>query len=100
MQCNSCRSQLPVGVAYCPTCGAVTLYNLSDSEVSPYDLTAVASSAGAPQQAPSPSMVYGSPPYGVPRQNPYTPVNPYEVPHRVEGLTEEAVDRSQSFSGE
>ena len=80
MQCNSCGSQLPVAVEYCPACGAVTPYNISASGVSPYDLTAAPSPSGAPLQAP-PATDYGSPPYGVPPpQNPYEPLNPYAVP--------------------
>ena len=80
MQCSSCGTQLPMEVAYCPTCGAVTPYNVSRSEIAPYDLTAVSSSSSAPPQAPPPPTQYGSPPYGVPQQNPYEPLNPYAVP--------------------
>jgi len=79
MQCNSCGTQLPEGVAFCPACGALTPYRVSESGVAPYDLTAVSSPSGAPQQAP-PATDYGSPPYGVPPQNPYEPLNPYAVP--------------------
>ncbi len=70
MQCNSCGSQLPVDGGYCPACGAVTPYNISASGVSPYDPTA----------ASSPPTDYGYPPYGMPQQNPYEPLNPYTAP--------------------
>ena len=81
MQCNSCGSQLPVDGGYCPACGAVTPYNISASGVSPYDPTAASSPSGAPLQAPPPTD-YGYPPYGIPQQNPYEPLNPYEAPLR------------------
>ena len=78
MQCSSCGTQLPVGVAYCTTCGVATPYNVSDSRVSPYDPTLVSSPPSAPQY--KPATDYGSPPYGVPPQNPYEPLNSYAVP--------------------
>jgi hypothetical protein len=78
MECRSCGIVLPVGAAYCPTCGAMTPYNVSTSGISPYDLTAASSPSGASTQAPPTD--YGSPPYGVPPQNPYEPLNPYAVP--------------------
>ena len=62
MQCHSCGTQLPKGVAICPVCGALTPYRVSESGVAP------------------PATDYGSPPYGVPPQNPYKPLNPYAVP--------------------
>ncbi len=62
MQCRSCGTQLPEGVAFCPVCGALTPYRVSESGVAP------------------PATDYGSPPYGVPPQNPYKPLNPYAVP--------------------
>ena len=79
MQCGSCGTQLPEGVAFCPACGALTPYRVSESGVAPYDLTAVSSPTGAPLQAP-PATDYGSSPYGGPPQNPYEPLNPYAVP--------------------
>ncbi len=82
MQCNSCGTQLPEEVAFCPACGALTPYEVSESGVAPYDPTAVPYPSGAPQQAP-PATDYGSPPYGVPPQNPYEPLNPYAVPLQV-----------------
>lgn len=80
MQCSSCGTQLPMEVAYCPNCGAVTPYHGSRSEIAPYDLTAVSSPSSAPLQAPPPPTHYGSPPYGALEQNPYEPLNPYAVP--------------------
>jgi len=67
-------------VAYCPNCGAVTTYNVSRSGTAPYDLTAASSPSSAPPQAPPPPTHYGSPPYGVPQQNPYEPLNSYVAP--------------------
>ena len=78
MQCRSCGTELPIGVAYCPICGTVTPYKVSESGISPYDLTSASSPSGAPPQAPPPpSTDYGSPPYGMPQQNPYQAFNPY-----------------------
>ena len=54
----------------------VTLYRVSDSGVLPYGPTSAVSPSGAPLQAPSPSSDYGSPPYGVPLQNPYEQLIP------------------------
>lgn len=82
MQCRSCGTQLAVGAAYCPTCGAVTPNNVSHSGISPYDPTVASSPSGAPLQAPPPATDYGAPPYGVLQQNPYEPFNPYEAPLR------------------
>jgi eukaryotic-like serine/threonine-protein kinase len=75
MQCRSCRTELPVGIAYCPTCGVATLDRVSESRISPEGLTAASSSYGASLQAPTD---YGSPSYGVPQTNPYEPLNPYD----------------------
>jgi hypothetical protein len=61
MQCSVCRTQLPTGVAYCPTCGSVTPFHVSSSGVSPSDPTV----ASFPSAESSP--------------NPYTP-NPYAAP--------------------
>jgi hypothetical protein len=77
MHCISCGSQLSEGAAHCPTCGVVTPYNISHAGASPYDYTVASSSSGAPQ--PKPATDYGSPPYGVPPQNPYGPLDPYDV---------------------
>ena len=83
MECSSCKIQLPVGVAYCPNCGAVTPYKIYESGIAPSDLTVASSSYGAPLQAPPPPTQYGSPPFGVPQQNPYEPLNPYAVPSQA-----------------
>ena len=81
MQCGSCGTQLANGMAYCPTCGELTPYQISNSGGSPYDLTAASSSYNAPVQTPPPPPTdYHSLPYGVPPQNPYEPLNPYAVP--------------------
>jgi hypothetical protein len=80
MQCRSCGTQLPEKAAYCPTCGALTPYAISESGASPYDLTMASASSGAPPH--TPATDYGSPPYGVPPQNSYEPLNPYEPPLR------------------
>lgn len=77
MHCISCGSQLSEGAAHCPTCGVGTPYNISRAGASPYDYTVASSSSGAPQ--PKPATDYGSPPYGVPPQNPYGPLDPYDV---------------------
>ncbi len=78
MHCISCGTSLPMGAAHCPTCGVVTPYNISSSGASPYDYTVASSFSGVPQ--PKPATDYGSPPYGVPPQNPYDLLNPYQVP--------------------
>lgn len=82
MGCSSCKIQLPVGVAYCPNCGAVTPYKIYESGVAPNDRTVASSFYSAPLQAPPPPTPtqYGSPPYGVLQPNPYEPLNPYAVP--------------------
>ena len=82
MQCRSCSTQLAEGAAYCPTCGAVTPYNVAASGISPYAPTVASSPSGAPLQAPPLATDYGSPPHGAPPQNPYGPLNPYAVPLR------------------
>lgn len=80
MQCRSCGTRLPVGAAFCPTCGVATLSNVSGSGVSPYDPTAAPSPPGAPpQESPLPPTQYASPPYGVSLQNPYEQLIPYTV---------------------
>jgi hypothetical protein len=79
MQCSSCRTQLPEEATYCPACGALTPYGVSKYRVAPYDPTAVSFPYDASLQAPPPATGYGSPPYGVPLQNPYEPLNPYAI---------------------
>ena len=70
-----------MGVAYCPTCGAVAPSRVSESGISPYDLTSASSPLGAPLHAPPPPATdYGSPPYGVSQPNPYQALNPYAAP--------------------
>ncbi len=78
MQCRLCGTELPIEAAHCPNCGAVTPYQVSASGVSPYDLTTTSPASSTPPQAPANGS--GSPLNGVPQQNPYAPVNPYEVP--------------------
>lgn len=36
MRCSSCGTELPAQATYCPACGAVTPYQVSDSGVSPF----------------------------------------------------------------
>src|SRR5712691_1430270 len=79
MYCHSCGTQLPEAVAYCPACGALTLYRVFESGVGPYDPTALSSPSAAPLHAP-PAPNHGYPLYEVPVQNPYEPPNPYAVP--------------------
>ena len=81
MNCSSCGAQLPVGVAYCPQCGVVTPYNISDSGASPDDLTALSSPSDASSH--TPATDYGSAPYRVPEQDVYAPLNPYAVPQQA-----------------
>src|SRR6185437_16391838 len=78
MQCRSCGTQLPMEGAYCPTCGAVTPYQVSLSGIPSNDPTVASSLSDAPQH--KPATDYGSLPYGVLPPNPYEPLNPYEVP--------------------
>jgi hypothetical protein len=82
MRCNSCGIELPAGAAYCPSCSAATPGRISESGISPYDLTEASSPYSTPQQR-QPSTDYGSPPYGIPQnpyeQNPYSSSNPYSV---------------------
>ena len=87
MQCSSCGKELPVGVAYCPSCGSVTPYQTSSSGVSPADPTIYTSygDGGGSSQNPyadvgeSAQNPYGD--AGESSQNPYllTP-NPYAAP--------------------
>ncbi len=85
MQCSLCGTQLPMGVAHCSTCGAVTPYDVSHSAISPYEPTTV-SSSGVPSQTPPPLIQNVPPPYEVPQQNPYGPLNPYATPLRAPPL--------------
>jgi hypothetical protein len=78
MHCSSCGTQLPLGVAYCPGCGAVTPYRVSESDVAPDDPTSASFPPDTPYQR-SPTD-HGTPLYEVSQQNPYDPLNPYEVP--------------------
>ena len=78
--CSKCGSSLAADVRFCPQCGTSTSSYYSNSGASPYDLTAASSSSGAPLQAPPTATDYGSPPYGMPPQNPYEPLTPYEAP--------------------
>ncbi len=48
MQCSACGTQLPVGTAYCPTCGSVTPYQVSSSGVSPSDTPPLQSHRSTP----------------------------------------------------
>src|SRR5690242_7852328 len=87
MQCSSCGKELPVGVAYCPSCGSVTPYQTSSSGVFPADPTIFTSYGDTKESAQNPYGEAGEPsqnPYGdggEPSQNPYllTP-NPYAAP--------------------
>src|SRR5262249_13643132 len=76
MQCRSCRTELPVGATFCPTCGV----KVSNATVSENTSIGASSSSGTPEH--EPATGYGSPLYGIPRQYPYTPVNPYEIPRQ------------------
>lgn len=82
MQCSNCGTEIPVGAAYCPTCGAVTPNKVSETGVSPYDYTAASSPYPESPIAPSPppGTNYGSPTYGIPQQNTYQPTGPYPTP--------------------
>lgn len=65
MQCSTCGTPLPAGAAFCPTCGAVTPYNVSSSGVSPSDPTTVFTSYGES---------------GASSQHAYPSLNPYAAP--------------------
>ncbi len=80
MQCASCGNELSARDAYCSACGAVTPYGIANSGISPNELTAASSSSGTPLQTASPpSTDYGSSPYGIPEQDAYQPLNPYDL---------------------
>src|ERR1700694_867670 len=80
MQCTNCGTEIPMGAAFCPTCGTVTPDNVSESGISPNDYTA----ASAPDAEtliappPPPPTNYGSPTYGISQQNTYQPTGPYD----------------------
>ena len=84
MQCSTCGKELPVGVAYCPSCGSITPYQTSASGVSPADPTIFTSYGDALETSQNPYQEAGKTaqnPYGEAgeaSQNPYllTP-NPY-----------------------
>ncbi len=83
MNCNSCSTLLPPGVAFCPSCGTPVPYNSTGQGqgASLYDPTIASASYNAPQ---SPSTGYGTPsnPYGYSQpQDPYhsTSSNPYDM---------------------
>jgi regulation of enolase protein 1 (concanavalin A-like superfamily) len=78
--CSKCGSSLAADVRFCPQCGTPTSSYSSNFGASPYVPTAASFRSGAPLH--KPATDYGSPPYGVPQQNPYEPLNPYEVPLR------------------
>lgn len=78
--CSKCGSSLAADVLFCPQCGTPTSSSYSNSGVSPYDPTAASFHSSAPQHKPATN--YGSPPYGVPPQNPYEPLNLYQAPLR------------------
>jgi len=80
MQCSSCGTQLPGGAAYCPVCATLTPYGISQSKATPDGPTSVSSPSYPPPPPITPITDYGSPPYGVPPQNPYEPHNPYTAP--------------------
>ena len=83
MQCTNCGYEIPAAAAYCPTCGAVTPDNVSESGVSPDDYTAASSpySETPLTPPPPPPTSYGSPTYGMPQQNTYQPTGPYDPYH-------------------
>ncbi len=101
MQCSSCGTQLPQGIAYCSTCGSMTPYHVSFSEASPSDPTVASSSAqSSPYPYPShpeaslsdPTVASSSAqssPYPYPPPNPYDtpsftpPPNPYDTPSLI-----------------
>ncbi len=80
MQCTNCGYELPVGAAFCPTCGTVTPDKVSESGVSPYDYTAASAPYAETPIAPPPPPPtnYGSPTYGMSQQNTYQPTGPYD----------------------
>ena len=81
MLCSSCGAQLPMEVAYCPTCGAITPYQASRAGVLPFDLTTT-SSSGTPTQISSflPTQRTPLPLQAPPPPPPYEPLDPYSAP--------------------
>lgn len=79
MNCISCGTPVPAGVAFCPNCGTRVPPNPAGPAASPYDPT-IAATPYTPSQAPATS--YGPPPpYDYSAQNPYSaPPPPYNVP--------------------
>lgn len=77
MQCGYCGTQLPIGAVHCPSCGTITPNRISESGISPYDLTIASLPDGAAQPLPIPTN-YGSTlnPY---EETPYSLPNPYGV---------------------
>jgi hypothetical protein len=76
--CSKCGSSLTADVNFCPQCGAPTSSYYANSGASPHEPTARVAPSKTPSQIRSTN--YGSNPYGVPLQNPYEPLNPYEIP--------------------
>jgi hypothetical protein len=98
MNCTSCSNLLPAGVAFCPTCGTPTPYNMpGQASASPYGQTEASSPYGNPNspaypalpptiaanadgyapQPPPPYTAYGAYSAGTPQPAPY---NPYNMP--------------------
>ena len=78
MHCHSCGTELPVGAAFCPTCGVTTLSSDSGSGVSPSNPTIASSTPSTPpRESPLPPTQLASPFYGVPQKNPYEQPLPY-----------------------
>jgi hypothetical protein len=77
MHCSTCGKELPIGVAYCPSCGSVTPYQTSSSGVSPADPTIFTSYGDAGESSQNPYGDAGGAPHspygdgGEPSQNPY-----------------------------
>lgn len=76
--CSKCGSALAADMRFCPQCGTLTFSHSSNSGASLYEPTSLTAPSKTPAQIPSTD--YGSNPYGVPLQNPYEPLNPYETP--------------------
>lgn len=76
MQCRSCGAELSssIGAAYCPMCGAIAPD--AEAEISPNEYTEASSSATPLQAPPPPPTYYGSLPYDIPQQTPYSPGSP------------------------
>lgn len=74
MNCSVCRTPLPQGVAYCPTCGTPTSSSYSAAGTTPDAATVVST-------PPPPPTNYGPQPYGTasPYNTPSVPYDPYNV---------------------